>query len=161
MPVLATFFSVRRGRDSFFKFFMRTSSRARSRYEEKYGIRFWVVQRRYGWDYDNVISSSSRLRHDRQLESDEASPPWVTGRRVDVRAPHAMFLRERMGPDLKYFGIETLTKGTADGGACPSCGPPPSRQGDAAMDMNAPTSSVTRSRAALERSTSSPAPRAA
>ena len=40
VPVLATYFSVRRGRDPFFKFFMRTIfPRQVSEYEEKYGIR--------------------------------------------------------------------------------------------------------------------------
>ena len=41
MPVLATYFSVRRGRDPFFKFFMRTIFPRQVReYEEKFGIRF-------------------------------------------------------------------------------------------------------------------------
>ena len=40
MPVLATFFSVRRGRDPFFKFFMKTIFPRQVReYEEKFGIR--------------------------------------------------------------------------------------------------------------------------
>ena len=39
MPVLATFFSVRRGRDPFFKFFMKTIfPRQVKEYEEKFGI---------------------------------------------------------------------------------------------------------------------------
>ena len=41
MPVLATYFSVRRGRDPFFKFFMRTIfPRQVKEYEERFGIRF-------------------------------------------------------------------------------------------------------------------------
>ena len=41
MPVLATFFSVRRGRDPFFKFFMKTIfPRQIKEYEEKFGIKF-------------------------------------------------------------------------------------------------------------------------
>ena len=41
MPVLATYFSVRRGRDPFFKFFMRTLfPRTVKTYEEKFGIKF-------------------------------------------------------------------------------------------------------------------------
>ena len=40
MPVLATYFSVRRGRDPFFKFFMRTIfPRQVKEYEDKFGIR--------------------------------------------------------------------------------------------------------------------------
>ena len=41
MPVLATYFSVRRGRDAFFKFYMKTLfSRQMKEYGDKYGIRF-------------------------------------------------------------------------------------------------------------------------
>ena len=41
MPVLATFFSVRRGRDPFFKFFMRkVFPRQVKRYEDEFGMRF-------------------------------------------------------------------------------------------------------------------------
>ena len=57
MPVLATYFSVRRGRDPFFKFFMRTIfPRQVKDYEEKFGIRFlgWYNVA-HGWDFDNVI----------------------------------------------------------------------------------------------------------
>ena len=57
MPVLATYFSVRRGRDPFFKFYMKTIfPRQVKEYGEKYGIKLlgWynVAQ---GWEYDNVI----------------------------------------------------------------------------------------------------------
>src|SRR6266403_542034 len=57
VPVLATYFSVRRGRDPFFKFFMRTIFPRQVReYEQKFGIRFigWYNVA-YGWDFDNVI----------------------------------------------------------------------------------------------------------
>ena len=57
VPVLATYFSVRRGRDPFFKFFMRTIFPKQVReYEEKFGIRFlgWYNVA-HGWDFDNVI----------------------------------------------------------------------------------------------------------
>ena len=41
MPVLATYFSIRRGRDPFFKFFMRTLfPRTVKEYEKKFGIKF-------------------------------------------------------------------------------------------------------------------------
>jgi hypothetical protein len=41
VPVLATYFSVRRGRDAFFKFYMKTLfARQMHEYAEKYGIRF-------------------------------------------------------------------------------------------------------------------------
>ncbi len=57
MPVLATFFSVRRGRDPFFKFFMRKMfPRQVDRYEKEFGVKFlgWYNVA-YGWDFDNVI----------------------------------------------------------------------------------------------------------
>ena len=57
MPVLATYFTVRRGRDPFFKFYMKTLfPRQVRQYSEKYGIRFigWYNVA-HGWDFDNVI----------------------------------------------------------------------------------------------------------
>ena len=57
VPVLATYFSVRRGRDPFFKFFMRTIfPRQVKDYEDRFGIRFigWYNVA-HGWDFDNVI----------------------------------------------------------------------------------------------------------
>jgi len=114
VPVLATFFNVRRGRDSFFKFFMRTIFPRQVRdYEEKFGIRFlgWYNVA-YGWDYDNVIllELPDYATIDK-LERDEATA--ALGHRAGewmFERHHAMFLRERMGQDLKYFGIETLGK---------------------------------------------------
>jgi len=41
VPVMATYFSVRRGRDAFFKFYMKTLfARQVREYEKKFGIRF-------------------------------------------------------------------------------------------------------------------------
>jgi hypothetical protein len=57
VPVLATYFSVRRGRDAFFKFYMKTLfARQMKDYSDKYGIRFlgWYNVA-HGWDFDNVI----------------------------------------------------------------------------------------------------------
>ena len=57
MPVLATFFSVRRGRDPFFKFFMQKLFPLQvERYEKEFGMRFlgWYNVA-YGWDFDNVM----------------------------------------------------------------------------------------------------------
>ena len=106
MPVLATYFSVRRGRDPFFKFFMRTIfPRQVKDYEEKFGIRFigWYNVA-HGWDFDNVIllDLPDYATLDK-LEADEATRAlghrageWIFERH------HSMFLRERMGPDLEY-----------------------------------------------------------
>ena len=108
VPVLATFFSVRRGRDPFFKFFMKTIfPRQIKEYEEKFGIRFvgWYNVA-HGWDFDNVIMFDlpDYATLDK-LEADEATRAlghrageWIFERH------HSMFLRERLGPDLEYHG---------------------------------------------------------
>ncbi len=106
MPVLATYVSVRRGRDPFFKFFMRTIfPRQVKEYEERFGIRFlgWYNVA-HGWDFDNVIllDLPDYAVLDK-LEADEATRAlghrageWIFERH------HSMFLRERMGTDLEY-----------------------------------------------------------
>ena len=91
VPVLATFFSVRRGRDPFFKFFMRKLfPRQVKRYEEEFGMRFlgWYNVA-YGWDFDNVIllelpdyATIDKLEVGRALARHRPSR-----RRMDVRAP--------------------------------------------------------------------------
>ena len=91
MPVLATFFSVRRGRDPFFKFFMqKLFPRQVKRYEDQFGMRFlgWYNVA-YGWDFDNVIllelpdyETIDKLEADERSRADRPSR-----RRVDVRAP--------------------------------------------------------------------------
>jgi hypothetical protein len=106
VPVLATYFSVRRGRDPFFKFFMRTIfPKQVKEYEERFGIHFlgWYNVA-HGWDFDNVIllDLPDYATLDK-LEADEATRAlghrageWIFERH------HSMFLRERMGPDLEY-----------------------------------------------------------
>ena len=106
MPVLATFFTVRRGRDPFFKFFMKTLfPKQVARYETDFGMRFlgWYNVA-YGWDFDNVIllELPDYQTIDR-LEADERSR--AIGHRAGewmFERHHAMFLRERMGPDLEF-----------------------------------------------------------
>jgi hypothetical protein len=106
MPVLATFFSVRRGRDPFFKFFMRkVFPRQVKRYEEDFGMKFigWFNVA-YGWDFDNVIllelpdyATIDKLEGDpRSRAIGHRAGEWMFERH------HSMFLRERMGPELKY-----------------------------------------------------------
>jgi hypothetical protein len=106
VPVLATFFSVRRGRDAFFKSFMRTAfPRQVRRYEEEFGIRFlgWYNVA-YGWDFDNVILLE--LPDYATVDKLEANPASrALGHRAGewlFQRHHSMFLRERMGPDLEY-----------------------------------------------------------
>jgi hypothetical protein len=108
VPVLATFFSVRRGRDPFFKFFMKTLlPRQMKEYEEKFGIKFvgWFNVA-HGWDFDNVIllDLPDYATLDK-LEKDEASR--ALGHRAGewmFERHHSMFLRERIGPDLHFKG---------------------------------------------------------
>ena len=105
MPVLATYFTVRRGRDPFFKFYMKTLfPRQVKAYSEKYGIKFigWFNVA-HGWDFDNVIlfdlPSYGVLDAMEQDEGIQAiahrGAEWIMERH------HSMFLRERMGPELK------------------------------------------------------------
>ena len=106
LPVLATYFSVRRGRDPFFKFFMRTIfPKQVKEYEERFGIRFlgWYNVA-HGWDFDNVIflELPDYATLDK-LEQDEATRAlghrageWIFERH------HSMLLRERIGTDMEY-----------------------------------------------------------
>ena len=108
MPVLATYFSVRRGRDPFIKFFMRTLfPRTVKTYEEKFGIKFlgWYNVA-HGWDFDNVIlfDLPNYEALDR-LEADESTR--ALGHRAGewmFERHHSMFLRERLSRDLEYRG---------------------------------------------------------
>ncbi len=106
MPVLATYFTVRRGRDPFFKFYMKTLFPRQVReYGEKYGIKLigWYNVA-HGWDFDNVIlfdlPSYGVLDAMEKDESIQAiahrGAEWIMERH------HTMFLRERMGPELKF-----------------------------------------------------------
>lgn len=108
MPVLATYFTVRRGRDPFFKFYMKTLfPRMVREYAEKYGIRFlgWYNVA-HGWDFDNVIlldlpdyATLDRLERDESVRAfAHRAGEWIFERH------HSMFLRERMGPGLDYHG---------------------------------------------------------
>jgi hypothetical protein len=106
VPVMATYFSVRRGRDAFFKYYMKTLfARQVREYEAKYGIKFigWYNVA-HGWDFDNVIlldlpdyATLDRLEEDAGLRAlGHRAGEWIFQRH------HSMFLRERMGPDLEY-----------------------------------------------------------
>jgi hypothetical protein len=108
VPVLATFFDVRRGRDPFFKFFMKTVFPRRvHEWEDKFGIKFmgWFNVA-HGWDFDNVILFDlPNYAVMDALEGDEGTKliahraaEWIFERH------HSMFLRERLGPDLDYHG---------------------------------------------------------
>ena len=106
MPVLATYFSVRRGRDPFFKFFMRTIfPRQVKEYEERFGIRFigWFNVTE-GSEWNNVLILD--LPTYGVLDALYADPSARgLGHRVAESIfdkKHIIFLRERMGPDLVF-----------------------------------------------------------
>jgi hypothetical protein len=106
VPVLATFFSVRRGRDPFFKFFMRkVFPRQVKRYEDDFGIKFlgWYNVA-YGWDFDNVIMLE--LPDYATIDKLEADPgARAVGHRAGewmFERHHAMFLRERLSTEGEY-----------------------------------------------------------
>ena len=75
------------------------------RYEEEFGMRFlgWYNVA-YGWDFDNVILLElPDYETIDKLEADERSR--AIGHRAGewmFERHHAMFLRERMGPDLEF-----------------------------------------------------------
>ena len=106
MPVLVTYFSVRRGRDAFFKFFMKEIFPRQAREQEKkWGVKFlgWY-NLAHGWDFDNVMlfdipdyATLDKLEADQQIRTfAHRAAEWIFQRH------HTMLLRERMGPDLEY-----------------------------------------------------------
>jgi hypothetical protein len=106
VPVLVTFFSVRRGRDAFFKFFMKEMFPRRMREEEeKWGVKFlgWY-NLAHGWDFDNVMlvdipdyATLDKMEADQQIRKyAHRAAEWIFQRH------HTMLLRERMGPDFEY-----------------------------------------------------------
>ena len=106
MPLMMTFFNVRRGRDTLFKQAMRRLfPREARRMERDYGMRlvgwFNVTE---GSEWDNVIvfDLPSYATLDK-LYADQAT------RRLGHHAAemifersHTIFLRTRMGPDLQF-----------------------------------------------------------
>ena len=111
MPLMVTFFNVRKGRDMFFKRGMRGTFPTRGgfpkemrRLERDYGIRFvgWFnVTEGSTWNNVVILDLPSYAVLD-QLEADEGiqaiahrGAEWIMERH------HSMFLRERMGPELK------------------------------------------------------------
>jgi hypothetical protein len=104
MPLMVTFFNVRRGRDAFFKFGMRRIFPKRAREtEEKYGIRFvgWFnVTEGSAWDNAVIFDMPNYAVLDR-IYADPSMRGF--GHRVAesvFEKKHTIFLRERMGPDF-------------------------------------------------------------
>ena len=106
MPLMVTFFNVRKGRDSFFKFGMRRMMPGRAREaERKYGIRFvgWFnVTEGSTWDNVVILDLPNYAVLDK-LYSDTSTRGlghWIAESIFDKK--HTIFLRERMGPDFVY-----------------------------------------------------------
>lgn len=106
MPLMLTFFNVRKGRDALFKrgmrhFFPRTARR----YEAEYGIRFvgWFnVTEGSEWNNVLILDLPNYGVLDR-LYADPTTRGF--GHRVAegvFDSKHTIFLRERMGPDLVF-----------------------------------------------------------
>jgi hypothetical protein len=106
MPLMVTFFNVRKGRDAIFKRGMRhLFPRTVRRYEEQYGIRFlgWFnVSEGSDWNNVVILDLPTYGVLDR-LYADPATRGL--GHRIAETvfdSKHTIFLRERMGPDLVY-----------------------------------------------------------
>jgi len=106
MPLMVTFFNVRRGRDTFFKFGMRRLFPNRARETEaKYGVRFigWFnVTEGSTWDNAIIFDLPNYAVLD-QMYADPSLRGF--GHRVAesvFEKKHTIFLRERMGPDLVF-----------------------------------------------------------
>jgi hypothetical protein len=104
MPLMVTFFNVRKGRDSFFKFGMRRIVPKRAREtEEKYGIRFvgWYnVTEGSSWNNVLIVDLPNYAVLD-QLYADPGMRGFVHRVAESVfEKRHTIFLRERMGPDF-------------------------------------------------------------
>jgi hypothetical protein len=106
MPLMLTFFNVRKGRDGIFKFGMRRFvPKTARRYEEEYGIRFigWFnVTEGSEWNNVVILDLPNYATLDR-LYADASARGF--GHRIAESIfdrQHIIFLRERMGPDLVY-----------------------------------------------------------
>jgi hypothetical protein len=106
MPLMVTFFNVRKGRDTLFKRGMRhVFPRSARRYETEFGVRFlgWFNVTE-GSEWDNVIILD--IPNYGVLDRLYADPSTRgLGHRVAESVfdkKHTIFLRERMGPDFEY-----------------------------------------------------------
>jgi hypothetical protein len=106
MPLMVTFFNVRKGRDMLFKRGMRhLFPRTARRYASEYGIHFvgWFnVTEGSTWDNVIIVDLPNYAVLDR-LYADPGARGM--GHRVVESifdSKHTIFLRERMGPDFVY-----------------------------------------------------------
>src|SRR5919106_163356 len=112
MPLMMTFFNVRKGRDGLFKRGMRGGLGSRGgfpkgmrRLEREYGIRFvgWFnVTEGSTWNNVVILDLPNYATLDR-LYADESTRGighWIAEALLDEQL--VIFLRERMGPDFVY-----------------------------------------------------------
>ena len=106
MPLMVTFFNVRKGRDGIFKFGMRRFlPKNVRRYQDEYGVRFigWFnVTEGSEWNNVVILDLPNYATLDR-LYADPAARSF--GHRVAESIfdrQQIIFLRERMGPDLVF-----------------------------------------------------------
>ena len=106
MPLMMTFFNVRKGRDGIFKFGMkRITPNTVRRYEAEYGIRFigWFnVTEGSEWDNVVILDLPNYATLDRLYLDPKARG---FGHRVAESIfdrQQIIFLRQRMGPDLVF-----------------------------------------------------------
>ena len=106
MPLMVTFFSVRKGRDTLFKRGMRHFfPRSARRYESEFGIRFlgWFnVTEGSTWDNVIILDLPNYAVLDKLYEDPSTRG---LGHRVAESVfdkKHTIFLRERMGPDFVF-----------------------------------------------------------
>ena len=106
MPLMVTFFNVRKGRDTIFKRYMRHFFPRTARgYEAKYGIRFigWFnVTEGSDWNNVLILDLPSYAVLD-QLYADPGARRFGHNAAEGIlERKHIMFLRERMGPDFVF-----------------------------------------------------------
>ncbi len=106
MPLMVTFFNVRKGRDTMFKQGMkRIFPRQARKYADGYGIHFvgWFnVSEGSSWNNVIILDLPNYGVLDK-LYADESTNRF--GHRVAemiFEKQHTIFLRERMGPDLVF-----------------------------------------------------------
>jgi len=106
MPLMVTFFNVRRGRDALFKRGMRHFfPSTMRRYEAEFGIRFlgWFnVTEGSDWNNLVILDLPSYAVLDRLYADPSARG---LGHRIGesiFEKKHIIFLHERMGPDFVY-----------------------------------------------------------
>ena len=106
MPLMVTFFNVRRGRDTIFKRSMRHFfPQTMRRYESEFGIRFvgWFNVTE-GSDWNNMVILARGRARDRRWPDSDPSARGLAHRIAEsvFEKKHIIFLRERMGPDLVF-----------------------------------------------------------